>query len=169
MRLALEGLSRMVESIFSVQLSTPFHHHYFRQEKHAPLRLCETWPRLNSCSRSMQSKGTPMGAYLTHPSIKVKAKAGKQVHDSFSKLVTLTYLLVLSSSSGAPPRTPSYRSHPIADRAMKRPMEVSPEVVPACAHIREMLRRDGGQLDDAATREPIPASGYLLRRRGVDP
>jgi hypothetical protein len=94
----------MVESIFSVHLPTPFHHHYFRREKHAPLRLCETWPHLNSCSRSVQSKGTPTGAYLTHPSIKVEAKAGKQVHDSFSlKLITLTYLLILSSSSDASP------------------------------------------------------------------
>ena len=49
----------------------------------------------------MQSKGTPTGAYLAHPSIKVEAKAGKQVHDSFSKLVIVSYLLVLSSSSDA--------------------------------------------------------------------
>jgi hypothetical protein len=34
-----------------------------------------------------------MGAYLAHPSIKAKAKARNQVHDSFSlKLVTLNYL-----------------------------------------------------------------------------
>ena len=106
--LALEGPSRMVESIFTFQLPTPFHHRYFCREKRAPLGLCETWPRLNSCSHSMQSKGTPMGTYLAHPSIKVEAKVGKQVHHSFSKLVTLTYLLVLSSLSGALPRHPIF-------------------------------------------------------------
>jgi hypothetical protein len=92
----------VVESIFFAQLPTPFHHHYFCREKRAPLRSCETWPRLNLCSRLVQLKRTPTGAYLAHPSIKAKAKAGKQVHDSFSlKLITLTYLLVLYSSSGA--------------------------------------------------------------------
>ena len=64
--------------------------------------------RLNSYSRSVQSKGTPIGTYLAHPSIKAEAKVGKQVHDSFSKLVTLTYLLVLSSSSYALPRHPIF-------------------------------------------------------------
>ena len=109
MWLALEGPSYVVKSIFFIQLPTPFHHHYFRREKRAPLRLYETWPHLNSCYRSVQLKGTPMGAYLAHPSIKAEAKAGKQVHDSFSlKLITLTYLLVLSSSSGAPPRHPIF-------------------------------------------------------------
>ena len=102
-------MSHVVESIFFGQLPTPFHHRYFRWEKRAPLRSCETWPCLNSCSRSVQSKGTPTGAYLAHPSIKVEAKAGKQVYDSFSlKLVTLTYLLILSSSSGTPPRHPIF-------------------------------------------------------------
>ena len=99
--LALEGPSHVVESIFSVQLPTPFHHHYFHREKRAPLRSCEMWPRLNSCSRSVQSKGTPMGAYLAHPSINAEAKAGKQVHDSFS-------LKLLSSSFGALPRHPIF-------------------------------------------------------------
>jgi hypothetical protein len=75
--LALEGPSCVVESIFSIQLPTLFHHHYFHWEKRALLRSCETWPRLNSCSRSVQPKGTPTGAYLAHPSIKAGAKVGK--------------------------------------------------------------------------------------------
>jgi hypothetical protein len=64
----------------------------------SPGEACSTkfvreWPHLNSCSCLVQSKGTPTGAYLAHPSIKVKAKARNQVHDSFSlKLVTLNYL-----------------------------------------------------------------------------
>jgi len=99
--LALEGPSRVIESIFSVQLPTLFQKNYFRQEKRAPLRSCETWPRLNSRSRSVQSKGTPTGAYLVHPSIKAEAKAGKQLHDSFS-------LKLLSSSFGAPPQHPIF-------------------------------------------------------------
>jgi len=47
--------SRVVQSIFSVQLPTPF------QDKRAPLRSWETWPRLNSYSCSVQSYGNSMG------------------------------------------------------------------------------------------------------------
>jgi hypothetical protein len=80
-----------------------------------------------------------MGAYLVHPSIKVKAKAGKQVHDSFSlKLVTLTYLIRPALRLD----TPSFTSHPMADQATKRPMEESLEVVPTHPRFCAMLRWD---------------------------
>ena len=39
--------------------------------------------------------------------------------------------------------TPSFTSHPMTDRAMKHPMEESPEVVPARPHFRAMLQWDG--------------------------
>jgi hypothetical protein len=133
----------VVESIFSFQFPTPFHHHYLRQEKRAPLRSCKTWPHLNSCSRSVQSKGTPTSAYLAHPSIKAEAKAGKQVHtipflNSLHLPVFSFYLL----RSALRLDTPSFISHPMADQAMKHPMEESLEVVPARPSIRAMLRRD---------------------------
>jgi hypothetical protein len=38
--------------------------------------------------------------------------------------------------------TPPFRSHPMVDRATKRPMEESPEVVPTYPRIRAMLRWD---------------------------
>ena len=73
-----------------------------------------------------------MGAYLAHPSIKAEAKAGKQVHDSISlKLVTLTIFSFYLLHPVLRLDTPSFTSHPMADRAMKRPMEESPKVVPA--------------------------------------
>ena len=155
----------MVKSIFSVQLPTPFHHHYFRREKRAPLRSCEMWPHLNSCSRSLQSKGTPTGTYLSHPSIKAEAKVGTQVHDSFSLNslhlpIFLFYLLCPALCLD----TPSFTSHPMMDRAMKRPMEESPKVVPARPpFLCDAVTRRAWQLDGAATREPISASGYLRR------
>ena len=134
--LALEGPSHVVESIFFIQLPTPFHHHYFCREKRALLRSCETWPRLNSYSRSVQSKGTPTGAYLAHCSIKAKAQTRKQIHDSFLNSIFSFYLLrpVLRLD------TPSFRSHPMADQATKRQMEESPEVVPARPRFCVMLR-----------------------------
>jgi hypothetical protein len=153
----------VVESIFTVQLPTPFHHHYFRQEKRAPLRSCETWPHLNSCSRLVQLKGTPMGAYLAHPSIKAEAKARKQVHDSFSlKLITLTYLLILSSSFGALPRHPIFHISSNGGSSNEAP---NGRVTGGCP-CSSLLSCDaatgrGGQLGGATTGEPIPASGYL--------
>ena len=153
--LALEGPSRVVKSIFSIQLPTPFHHNYFHEEMHAPLRLCEMWPRLNSCSRSVQSKGTPTGAYLTHPSIKAEAKARKQVHDSFS-------LKLLSSSSGAPPRHPNFHISSNGGSSNEAP---NGRVVGGCPCSSPLsydaVTRRGGQLGGATTGEPIPAFGYL--------
>jgi hypothetical protein len=133
----------MVESIFSIQLLTPFYDHYFCQEKHAPLRSCETWPRLNSCSRSVQSKGTPTGAYLAHPSIKEEAKVGEQVHDSFLDTLHLPIFSIYLLRSAIRLDTPSSRWHPMADRGMKCPMEESLEVVSARTCICVRLRWDG--------------------------
>ena len=145
----------MVESIFSIQLPTTFHHHCFHQEKRAPLRSCETWPHLNSCSRSLQSKGTPTGAYLAHPSIKAEAKAGKQVHDLFS-------LKLLSSSSGAPPQHPIFH---ISSNGRSSNEAPNGRVVRGCPCSSSLscdaATRWGGQLGDTTTVEPIPTSGYL--------
>jgi hypothetical protein len=161
--LALEGSSRKVESIFSVQLPTPFHHHYFRRENRAPLRLRETWPRLNSCTRSMQLKGTPTGAYLAHPSIKAEAKAGKQLHDSFSKLVTLTYLLILSSLSSALPRPPILLVSSSGGSGNEAPNGKATGGCP-CLSPRscDATMGRGGLLGGTTTREHVLASGYLL-------
>ena len=154
----------MVESIFSVQLPTPFHHHYFCLEKHAPLRSCETWPHLNSCSHSVQSKGTPTSAYLAHASIKAEAKVGKQVHDSFSKLITLTYFLVLSSSFDALSRHAILQ---ISSNGRSSNEAPNGRVIVGCpcpsAHSCDAVMGRGGQLGGAATREAIPTSGYLLQ------
>ena len=142
----------MVESIFSVQLPTPFHHHYFHQEKCAPLRSCKTWPRLNSCSCSVQSKGTPMGAYLTHPSIKAEAKARKQVHDSFS-------LKLLSSSSDALPRHPIFHISSNARSSNEAPNGKCHQ------RLSSLVPSFVWCYDRTGRVEPIPASGYLRRRR----
>jgi hypothetical protein len=73
-----------------------------------------------------------MGAHLAHPSIKVEAKAGKQVHDCFlNSFYLLRPVLHLD--------TPSFRSHLMVDQATKHPMEESLEVVPTYARIHEML------------------------------
>jgi hypothetical protein len=154
----------MVKSIFSIQLPTLFHHHYFRREKRAPLRSCETWPRLNSCSRSVQLKGTPTGAYLAHHSIQVEAKVGKQVHDFFSKLITLTYLLILFSSSNAPPRHPIFQ---ISSNGKSSNAAPNGRVTGGCPcsspHSCDVVMGQEGQLGSAATRELILAFGYLLQ------
>jgi hypothetical protein len=165
MWLALEGPSSMVESIFPIQLPTPFHHHYFCREKRAPLRSCEAWPRLNSFSRSVRSKGTPTGTYLTHPSIKPEAKAEKQVHYSFSKLITLTYLLVLASSSSALSRHPIFQISSNGGSGNEAP---NGRVTGGCPcsspHSCDAAMGRGGQFGGATTGETIPAFGYLLRR-----
>jgi hypothetical protein len=87
-----------------------------------------------------------MGAYLAHPSIKAEAKARKQVNDSFSlKHVTLTRVAIFSfylHRLVLRLDTTSFTSHPMANRAMKRPMEDSPEVVPAATRFHVMLRWD---------------------------
>ena len=146
----------MVESILSVQLPTPFHHHYFYREKRAPLRSCEMWPHRNSCSLSLQSKGTPMGANLAHPSIKAEAKARKQVHDSFS-------LKLLSSSFDTLPRHPIFHISSNDGSGNEAP---NGRVTGGCPcsspHSCDTMMGWGGQLSSAATREPIPAFGYLL-------
>ena len=134
--------TKIVRDIFFIQPPTLFHHHYFRREKRAPLRSCETWPCLNSCSRLVQSKETPMGAYLAHPSIKAEAKAGKQVHDSFLNSLHLPIFLFYLVRSVLHLDTPSCRSHPMVDRAMNCPMEESPEVILARPRICVMLRSD---------------------------
>jgi hypothetical protein len=80
----------------------------------------------------VQSKGTPSGAYLAHPSIKAEAKTGKQVHDSF---FSNFYLLRLALHLD----TPSFTSHPMVNQVMKHPMEELLEVVPACPCFHAML------------------------------
>ena len=121
-------------------------------------------PHLNSCSRSVPSKGTPTGTYLAHPSIKAEAKAGKQVHDSFSKLVTLTYLLILSSSFGAPPRHPILHISSNGGLGNEAP---NGRVAGGCPcsspHLCDAMMGRRGQLSGATTRELIHTSGYLLR------
>jgi hypothetical protein len=118
---------------------------------------------LNSYSRSVQSKGTTTGVYLAHPSIKAKAKAGKQVHNSFSlKLVTLTYLLILSSLSDALPRHPIFHISSNGGSGNEAP---NGRVTEGC-HCSSPLLCDavmgrGGQLGDDTTGEPNPTSGYL--------
>jgi hypothetical protein len=80
-----------------------------------------------------------MGAYLAHPSIKAKAKAGKQVHDFFLNLLHLPIFSFYLLRSALHLDTPSFRSHPMVDWATKCPMEESPKVVPARPRIRAML------------------------------
>jgi hypothetical protein len=111
-----------------------------------------------------------MEAYLTHPSIKVQAKAGKQVHDSFSKLITLTYLLVLSSSSGALPWHPILHISSNGRSGNEAPHGSVTGGCPCLSpHWCDAAMGRGGQLDDATIGELIPASNYLLRWRwGAD-
>ena len=50
--------------------------------------------------------------------------------------------------------TPSFTSNPMVDRAMKRPMEESSEVVPARPRFHAMLRRD----EESSSVVPPPKS-----------
>ena len=50
--------------------------------------------------------------------------------------------------------TPSFMSHPMADQAIKRLVEESPEVVPTRPRIRAMLRWDG----EGSSAAPPPES-----------
>jgi hypothetical protein len=107
--------------------------------------------------------GTLTGIYLAHPSIKAKAKAGKRVHDSFSlKLITLTYLLVLSSLFGAPPRHPIFHISSNGGSGNEAP---NGRFVGGCPcsslHLADVAIGRGGQLGGATIGEPILASGYL--------
>jgi hypothetical protein len=81
------------------------------------------WPCLKSNSRSVQLKGTLTGAYFIHPSIKAEAKAGKQVHDSFLNSLHLPIFSFYLRRPALRLDTPSFRSHPMVDQGMKRPME----------------------------------------------
>ena len=65
------------------------------------------------------------------------------------------YLLRLALRLG----TPSFTSHPMADRAKKRPMEESPEVVPAHPHFRAILRWDG---EGSSATSPLESRSPLL-------
>ena len=119
------------------------------------IRSCETWTCLNSCSHSVQSKGTPTGAYLGHPSIKAEAKAGKQVHDSFS-------LKLLSSLSGALPRHPIFHFSSNGRLGNEAP---NGRVIGGCPS-SSLISCDAvtgweGQLGGATTGETTPASSYL--------
>jgi hypothetical protein len=96
-----------------------------------------------------------MGTYLTHPSIKADAKAGKQVHNSFS-------LKLLSSSSGTPPRHPIFD---ISSNGGSGNEASNGRVTEGCPYSSPLLcdatMGQGGQLGGATTGEPIPAFGYL--------
>ena len=111
-----------------------------------------------------------MGAYLTHPSIKAEAKAGKQVHDSFFKFITLTYLLIPSSLFDALPQHPILQISSNGGLGNEAP---NGTVIGGCPYLSpqscDATTGRGGQLGGAATGEPTLAFGYLLQRRwGVD-
>jgi hypothetical protein len=55
--------------------------------------------------------------------------------------------------------TPSFTSHPMADRVMKHPIEESPKVVLARPRFRAMLRRDG---EDSSAAPPSESRSPLL-------
>jgi hypothetical protein len=104
-----------------------------------------------------------MNAYLTYPSIKLEAKVGKQVDDSFSlKLITLNYLLILSSSFGAPPRHPIFH---ISSNGRSGNEASNGRVTGGCPCSSplscDVVVGRGGQLNGATTGEPIPTSSYL--------
>jgi hypothetical protein len=113
----------------------------------------------------VQLKGTPTGAYLAHPSIKAEAKAKKQVHDSFYlKLVTLTYLLVLSSLFGALPRHPIFDISSNGGSGNEAPNGRVTEGCPCSSLLLcDATTGWGGQLGGTTTGELIPAFSYLRR------
>ena len=99
-----------------------------------------------------------MDAYLAQTSIKVEAKAGKQVHDSFLNSLHLPIFSFYLLRPALRLDTPSSRSHLMVDRGMKRPMEESPKVVSAHPYIHVRLRRD----EEGSSVMPPPECRSLL-------